>query len=61
VESSIEGAHQVLNDLRKIGIHPDEVTDQLLREGVQKFIEPFDKLMGTLAEKRRTFSRAVGE
>jgi transaldolase len=61
VESSIEEAHQVLNDLRKIGIHPEEITDQLLREGVQKFIEPFDKLMGTLAEKRRTFSRAVGE
>jgi transaldolase len=53
VESGVDEARQVLADLRKLGIDPDRVTDQLLREGVQKFIEPFDKLLGTLAEKRR--------
>jgi len=53
VESGVDEARQVLADLERLGIDPDRVTDQLLREGVQKFIEPFDKLMGTLAEKRR--------
>jgi len=53
VESGVKEARQVLADLKSVGIDPVRVTDQLLREGVQKFIEPFDKLMGTLAEKRR--------
>jgi transaldolase len=61
VAAGIEEARQVPADLRAVGVDPDRVTEQLLREGVQKFIEPFDKLMGTLAEKRRTFSRVVGE
>jgi len=49
----VDEARLVLADLKSLGIDSDRVTDQLLREGVQKFIEPFDKLMGTLAEKRR--------
>jgi transaldolase len=53
VESGVDEARQVLAVLKSLGIDPDRVTDQLLREGVQKFIEPFDKLLGTLAEKRR--------
>jgi transaldolase len=61
VEAGVEEARQVLTDLRKVGIDPDRVTEQLLREGVQKFIEPFDKLMQTLAEKREMFLRVVGE
>jgi transaldolase len=61
VEAGIEEARQVPADLREVGIDPDRVTEQLLREGVQKFIEPFDKLMQTLAEKREVFLRVVGE
>jgi transaldolase len=61
VEAGIEEARQVLADLRVVGIDPDRVTERLLREGVQKFIEPFDKLIKALAVKRGTFSRAVGE
>jgi transaldolase len=53
VESGVDGAQEVLADLKSLGIDPVRVTDRLLREGVQKFIEPFDRLMGTLAEKRR--------
>jgi transaldolase len=61
VEAGIEEARQVPADLRAVGVDPDRVTDQLLREGVQKFVEPFDKLIKALAEKRRTLSWAVGE
>jgi transaldolase len=53
VESGVDGAQEVLADLKSLGIDPVRVADRLLREGVQKFIEPFDRLMGTLAEKRR--------
>jgi transaldolase len=52
VESGVDEARQVLADLKRLGIDPERVTEQLLREGVQKFIDPFDKLLGTLAEKR---------
>lgn len=61
VESGVDEARQVLMDLKELGIDPDRVTEQLLREGVQKFIEPFDKLMETLAEKRRMFLGAKGD
>jgi transaldolase len=53
VESGADEARQVLADLERLGVDPARVTDQLLREGAQKFIDPFDKLMGTLAGKRR--------
>jgi transaldolase len=61
VEAGIEEARHVLADLRAVGVDPDRVTEQLLHEGVQKFIEPFDKLIKALAEKRRTLFRVVGE
>ena len=38
--------------MKKLGIDIDLVTTQLTNEGVQKFIEPFDKLMKKLAQER---------
>ena len=56
VENSIErdlaAAHQTLADLEKVGIDFDCVTWQLLNEGVQKFIDPFQNLMATLQDKK---------
>ena len=49
---NVDEAHQVLADLKKLGIDIDLVTTQLTNEGVQKFIEPFDKLMKKLAQER---------
>ena len=37
----------------ELDIDLDEVTQALEDEGVDKFIKPFDKLMGTLAEELR--------
>ncbi|MCK7527280.1 MAG: hypothetical protein MZV64_61585 [Ignavibacteriales bacterium] len=49
---NVDEAHQVLADLKKLGIDIDLVTTQLMNDGVQKFIEPFDKLMKKLAQER---------
>lgn len=49
---NVDEAYQVLADLRKLGIDIDLVTTQLTNDGVQKFIEPFDKLMKKLAQER---------
>lgn len=49
---NVDEASQVHVDLKKLGIDIDLVTAQLTNDGVQKFIEPFDKLMKKLAQER---------
>ena len=49
---NVDEAHQVLVNLKKLGIDIDLITSQLTNEGVQKFIEPFDKLIRKLAQER---------
>jgi len=39
--------------LERLDVDMDAVTQQLEREGVAKFIEPFDKLQQWLEDKRR--------
>ena len=53
IEDNLEEAHQVLDDLEKIGIHYDQVTKQLQDEGVQKFADSFHTLFEGIAEKRK--------
>jgi transaldolase len=53
IEADVEGARQVLRDLERLGIDLDAVTQQLQREGVQKFIEPFDQLLQALEARRQ--------
>jgi len=50
LEQDLEKATWVLEQLPRLGIHLDEVTRQLENEGVEKFNEPFDKLLETLAK-----------
>jgi len=53
IEDNLEEAHQVFDALEKIGIHYDQVTQQLQDEGVQKFADSFHKLFEGIAEKRK--------
>lgn len=53
VEADLETAHQTLNDLDRLGVSLDSVTWQLQNEGVQTFIDPYNALMQTLADKRQ--------
>lgn len=52
LEQGIEDARKVVEDLLKLGIDIDLITQQLEDEGVEKFIKPFDQLMQTLEKER---------
>ena len=52
LEAGIDEATQVMAALAKAGISIDEVTDKLVKEGVQLFADAFDKLLGAVAHKR---------
>jgi transaldolase/glucose-6-phosphate isomerase len=47
----VDGAQRVMDDLAAIGISMDDVTENLLDEGVQLFADAFDKLLGTIRER----------
>lgn len=51
VEEGWDEADAVLTDLDRLGIDLKAITDQLEREGVQKFIEPYDALLDLIAAK----------
>jgi len=47
----VEGAEQTLKQLESVGIDIDFVTRQLVNEGIQKFIDPYDKLLDLLKKE----------
>ncbi len=47
----IKEAKQTLSRLDSLGIDLDFITEQLLNEGIQKFIDPYDRLMKLIEEK----------
>jgi transaldolase/transaldolase/glucose-6-phosphate isomerase len=51
VDQDVESAHQDLRTLADLGIDMDAVTDQLQREGVDKFIKSFRELIGSVESK----------
>ena len=53
VSADLDDAVRTLEDLSAVGIDFERVTWQLENEGVQKFIEPFDKLMATITTRMR--------
>ncbi|MCA9727299.1 MAG: transaldolase [Candidatus Eisenbacteria bacterium] len=52
VEDDVEGARAALAQLEEHGISFTAITDQLLDEAIQKFNEPYDKLLAALERKR---------
>ena len=63
VESDIAGAKATIEALPKLGISLAKVTDDLVEDGVKKFIDSFDKLLGGVAKKRKELggTRAAAE
>ncbi len=51
LEQDVDAARAQLQELAAVGIDLDSVTQQLLEEGIDKFIQPFDELLATLAER----------
>jgi transaldolase/glucose-6-phosphate isomerase len=54
VDRDLEHARQTMDHLAAVGIDLGKVTWQLENEAVQKFCDPFDRLMATLARRRQT-------
>ncbi|HVO75534.1 MAG TPA: bifunctional transaldolase/phosoglucose isomerase, partial [Ignavibacteriaceae bacterium] len=55
IEEGLEESKKIFGELKSIGIDIDFITEQLLHDGIQKFIEPFDKAVTMLASKRAEF------
>lgn len=53
---SVPAARKVLKDLKAVGIDLKRVTWQLENEGIQKFIDAFDKLIANIEDKRRNLA-----
>jgi transaldolase len=51
VESGLDEARRYFERLEKVGISFREITDQLIEEGIRKFIDPYDRLLASLEEK----------
>lgn len=51
LEESLQDADRILQSLPLLGLDLDALTDRLEEEGIQKFVEPFEKLMQSIAEK----------
>ena len=58
IETGVEEAQQIITSLPEIGINLDQVMDELLEEGIDKFVKPFDKLMDSLITKVKQLSPA---
>ncbi len=53
LEQDLDGAHAILAALDHHGISLDEITTDLVTDGVQQFSDAFDKLFGAIAGHRR--------
>lgn len=51
LRGGLADAHAVFDELAKAGLDYEDVTDTLEREGVRKFSDSFDQLLGGLREK----------
>lgn len=59
LESDIEGARQVFADFESLGISYEDITDTLVREGVDSFAKSFESLLGGLDDKRERFAQEL--
>ncbi len=55
IEQGVDDSMKTFENLGNLGIDIDFVTRQLVNEAIEKFTEPYDNLMKTLAAKRLEF------
>lgn len=60
VERDVDGAERVFADLAALGIDMGAVDEQLLAEGAQKFLDPFDSLLAGLASRLAGLREGAG-
>ncbi len=59
IESDLAGAEESLKALETLGISIDEITHELVLDGIKKFEEAFDNLLGGVAKRRQEFAKAA--
>jgi transaldolase / glucose-6-phosphate isomerase len=53
IERDLPGARAMLAELERRGVALNEITAELVTDGVQQFADAFDKLLGAIAQQRR--------
>ena len=53
IEDNLQGSKEDLDALEQVGIHYDQVTQQLLDEGVKKFADSFHELFNGIRSKQQ--------
>ncbi len=59
LKGRVEAARAVLAELAGLGIDPARVAAELLDEGIDKFVKPYDSLLETIEAARRAASGAA--
>jgi len=60
LDADVAGARETLDRLSRAGVHLDEITERLQRDGVAQFAAAFDDLNRTIAAKRAEMLAQVG-
>jgi transaldolase len=58
LEQGLDEARALLDELARVGVDYDDVTDTLEREGVQKFADSFEELLDGIQAKRAQLAAA---
>ncbi len=58
LDSDVAGARQALREIEAQGISMQQVTDELIAEGVASFAKSFDELIGSIESKRQELAPA---
>jgi transaldolase/glucose-6-phosphate isomerase len=58
LEEDVDGAAAILAALEKVGVSLAKVTDDLLADGLKKFVEPFTKLLKAVERRCREANKA---
>jgi len=56
LEENLDASRALPGQLAELGLELDQVSDELERQGVQKFVEPYERLLVTLARRAAELS-----
>jgi transaldolase len=59
LESGLEEAQHLFNQLYAAGVNYEDVVATLEREGIEKFVASFDELLDGIADKRERLTAAA--
>ncbi|MCT7977788.1 transaldolase [Laspinema olomoucense] len=58
IETDVDQAYHLIENLAELGIDLDQIMAELLDEGIDKFIQPFESLMSSLESKVKQLAPA---